>query len=100
MGNLKHGFSSSKLYELLINIEFKGDTTLDLNNFYNHIKIFLNAVNRLLEDLNPDFGQSKDTLSLKNNPSQIMITLPIIGMHRPTLTFEIHCWWHLLTTPV
>ena len=44
MWTLKHGISSLKFYELLINVEFKGCTALDLKNFYNHIKTFLNAV--------------------------------------------------------
>ena len=49
MWTLKHEIRSPKFYELLIKTELKGDTALDLNNFYNHIKTCLNAVNRLLE---------------------------------------------------
>ena len=47
MWTLKHEISSPKLYEPLINTELKNDTTLDLNNFYNHINMYLNAVTRL-----------------------------------------------------
>ena len=47
MCTLKHEISSPKFYELLIKIELKGDTNLDLNNFYNHIKMCLNVVTRL-----------------------------------------------------
>ena len=47
--------SSPKFYELLINIEPKGDTALNLNNFYNHIILCLNFLNRLLEFILPDY---------------------------------------------
>ena len=56
---LKHDISSPKFYELLIKIELKGDTALDLNNFYNHINICLNAVTRLREDLLPGYHSIK-----------------------------------------
>ena len=45
------GISSPKFYELLVKKELKGNTDLDLENFYNHINICLNAVTRLREDL-------------------------------------------------
>ena len=48
MWTLKHDTSSPKLYEFLIKTEFKVDTSLDLKNFYNHIKMCLNLVTRLL----------------------------------------------------
>ena len=51
MWTLKYEISSTKFYEFFIKIEIKGDTALDLKNFYNHIKMCLNAVTRLLEDL-------------------------------------------------
>ena len=41
---LNHEISSPKFYELLIKTECKGNTALDLNNFYYHIKMCLNAV--------------------------------------------------------
>ena len=41
---LKHDISAPKLYELLINNNMKEKTVLDINNFYNHIKMCLNAV--------------------------------------------------------
>ena len=47
MWTIKHETSSQKFYELLIKIELKGDTALDLNNFYNPINKCLNAVTRL-----------------------------------------------------
>ena len=47
MWTLKHDISSPKFYELLIKIELKVCTDLDLNNFYNHIEMCLNAVTRL-----------------------------------------------------
>ena len=34
MWTLKYDIRSPKLYELLLKIELKGDTALDLNNFY------------------------------------------------------------------
>ena len=54
MWTLKYDISSPKLYELLINIELKLVTTLDIKNLYNHVKMCLNAVTRLREDLLPD----------------------------------------------
>ena len=43
---------------------------------------------------------SKDNLSLKNTSSQIVITLPIIGIIIPTITLDTHCLWYLLVTNV
>ena len=48
MWTLKHDIRSPKLYELLIKTELKGDTDLDLKNFFNHIKMCLNVVTRLI----------------------------------------------------
>ena len=47
MWNLKHDIKSPKFYELIIKEELKGDTALDLKNFYNHIQMCLNEVTRL-----------------------------------------------------
>ena len=47
MWTLKHEIILPKLYELLIKTELKGDTDLYLKNFFNHIKMCLNAVTRL-----------------------------------------------------
>ena len=55
MWTLKHEISSPRFYELLIKIELKGDTALDLKNLYNHVKMSLNAVTRLIEELLPDY---------------------------------------------
>ena len=55
MWTLKHEIISPRFYELLINTELKGDTALDIKNFYNHIKMSLNAVTRLKVDLLPDY---------------------------------------------
>ena len=51
--------SSSKIYETLVKAKLKGDTALGLNNFYNNIKMSLNAVTRLQEDLLPDYQSIK-----------------------------------------
>ena len=59
MWTLKHEISTTKLYELLIKTELKGDTAIDLKNFFNHIKMSLNAVIRLIEDLLPDYQSIK-----------------------------------------
>ena len=48
-----------KSYEILVNTELKGDTDLDLKNFYNHIKMSLDAVSRLIEDLCPGYQSIK-----------------------------------------
>ena len=55
MWTLKHEISSPKFYEILIKTELKGDTALVLKNFYNHIKMCINAVTRLREDLLPGY---------------------------------------------
>ena len=47
MWTLKHEISSPKFYEIIIKTELKGDTALDLKNFYKHITMFLNAVTGL-----------------------------------------------------
>ena len=54
MWNIKDNISSPKFYEILVKTELKGDTAMDFKNFYNHIKMCLNAVTRLREDLLPD----------------------------------------------
>ena len=43
MWTLKHEISSPKFYEFLIKIYLKGDTALELKNFYNHINMCLNT---------------------------------------------------------
>ena len=55
MWNLKHEISSPRFYEILINIEPKGDTALDLKNFYNHIKMCINVVTIIREYLLPAY---------------------------------------------
>ena len=47
MWTLKHEIISPKLYELLIWTELEGETDMNLKNFYNHIKMCLNEVNRI-----------------------------------------------------
>ena len=54
MRDLKHEIISSKFYEILTKKELKCETALDLKNFYNHIKMCINEVNRLREDLLTD----------------------------------------------
>ena len=51
MWTLKYEIRSPKFYELLIKIELKGYTALDLKNFYNHIKMCLNVLTRPREYL-------------------------------------------------
>ena len=55
MWTLKHEISSPRFYELLIKIELKGDTALDIKNFYNYVNMYLNVVNGLREQLLPDY---------------------------------------------
>ena len=59
MWTLNHETSSPKFYELLIKTELKGETALDLKNFFNHINMCLNAMHRLIEDLLPDYQSIK-----------------------------------------
>ena len=51
MWNLKYNTISPRFYELLFNIELKGYTALDFNNFYNHVNMCLNAFPILRWDL-------------------------------------------------
>ena len=44
---MKHEISSPRFHELPIKTELKGDTSLNLKKFYNHIKMCINAVTRL-----------------------------------------------------
>ena len=55
MWTLKHDTSPPKFYELLIKTELKGETALDLKNFFKYIKMCLNAANRLREDVLPNY---------------------------------------------
>ena len=59
MWTLKHDTRSPKFYELLIKIGLKGNTALDLNNFYNQINMCLFAINILLDDLLTDYQYVK-----------------------------------------
>ena len=52
---IKHDIRSPKFYELLIKTEIKGYIDLDLKNFFNQINTSLNTVNRLREDILPDY---------------------------------------------
>ena len=90
MWTLKHEISPPKLYEILIKKELKGDTAIYLKNFFNHIKMCLNAVTRLREDLLHYYKSIKDILSLQNTSYQIVITLPTPGMSRYTLPLDTH----------
>ena len=51
MWTLKHKISSTKLYEILIKTELKGENYMDIKRFYNQIKMCLNDMDRLQEDL-------------------------------------------------
>ena len=59
MWTLKNKISPPKLYEIIIKTELKGYTALDIKNFFNPIKMSLNAVTRLREDLLPDYQSIK-----------------------------------------
>ena len=59
MWNLKHEIRSPKLYYLLIKKELKGDTALDLKNFYNHINMRINLMTTVQEDLLSDYQSIK-----------------------------------------
>ena len=76
MWTIKHDISTPRFYELLINTDIKGDTGMDLKNFYNHIKICLNEVTRLQEYLLPGYHYIKRHskfaeyfISYRDNPS-------------------------------
>ena len=92
MRNLKHYIRSPKFYELLIKAKIKGDTDLDLNNFYKKIKMCLNAVTRLREDLLTTYQYIKRHSEFDEYFSQIVINFSIIGMLIPTLTLDTQFW--------
>ena len=50
---------SSKIYEILIKTKPKNDIALDLKNFHNHINMSLSVMNRIREDLIPDYQFTK-----------------------------------------
>ena len=47
MWNLKNDIRPPTFYELLVKTKLKGETALDLKNFYNHFKMCLNTMTRL-----------------------------------------------------
>ena len=49
--NLKHETSLPKLYGILINTNLKGDNSLNIKNFYKPIKMCLDVVTILLDNL-------------------------------------------------
>ena len=51
----KHEIISPKFCGLLIKTELKCESSMDLNNFYNHINFCINAVTRIQEDLLPGY---------------------------------------------
>ena len=59
MWALKHEIISPKAYEILINTELKGKIALELKNFYNHIRMCLDVLTRLPEDLLTDYQPIK-----------------------------------------
>ena len=59
MWTLKHEISSPKFYEILIKTELKGYTDIYLKNFYNHIKMCLNTMTIIREDLLPGYQSIK-----------------------------------------
>ena len=59
MWTLKREIISPKFYEIPIKTELKGNTVLDLRNFYKHINMCINAVTRLREDLLPAYHSIK-----------------------------------------
>ena len=59
MCNPKHHSISPKFYELLIKTELNGENDMYFKNFYNHIKMCLNVVTRLQEDLLPSYQSIK-----------------------------------------
>ena len=80
---LKNDISSPKFYELLINTEIKVETALDLKNFYNHINMCLNAVNRQIEYLLPDYQSIKRHSEFEEHFIPDSDHPYILGMIRP-----------------
>ena len=68
---------------------------MDLKNIYNRITMCIHLVTRLQDNLLLLTSTSKENLSFKDTLSQIVITLPIIGIHIPTIILITPLWWTL-----
>ena len=79
MWNLKHDISSQKFHELLNKTELKGDTDLDLKNFFNYIKMCLNELTRLIED--PQGRSWRSTYQTSNNLDYLHLKFFKINPH-------------------
>ena len=64
---------------------------MDLNNFYNHINMGINAVTRLREYLLPAYHSIKIHSDFEEYFIPDRDHLPILGMFRYTLPLENHC---------
>ena len=96
---IKHEIISPKLYEILINKYLKRDTSLDLKNFYNHIKMCLNAVKNVESILSLLTRKSKVTPLFMKNIYQTFLTLTTLRMIRRTLPWVAH-FWRVLTNDI
>ena len=97
---IKHDTSSPKFYELLINIELKGDMPRILIIY----KTTQRCVSmRWLESNNNYFlhtSASKKNISFTNNSCQIIFTLFTIGMKRHTIALVTTFLWLWQISPV
>ena len=59
MWNLKYEISSQKFFGIFIKINLEGVTDIDIKNFYNHIKVWLNTITRLQSDIFPAYQKIK-----------------------------------------
>ena len=90
MWNLEHEIRSQMFYEILNKIKLKGYTDLDLNNLYVHIKMCLNAMTRLREDLLTSYQYIKRHSWFEKYSFHIYITLIIIVIHKPTVPYDTY----------
>ena len=98
MCKLKHDIISPKFYELLIKIEL----TMIWNSITSTTTSICLSMERL-DSKNTLFlitSISKDTLILKKNLYQVIITLPILGIIIHTLLFYTYYWLQWLMKPV
>ena len=55
----KHGISYPKIYELLLKTDTKLDHAIYLNKFYNRVKMYLNSMKKMREDILYEYHKIK-----------------------------------------
>ena len=86
MLTLKYETTPPNFYKIILNTEIKVDTAIDLNRFYNHINVRLNAVIKLQEDLHTAYHKTKKYSTFIENFVQYRYIISTLGTIRHTHT--------------